>query len=106
MYTNESISLIRHPAFLAFLFLVGVLSPSVSFAGNGPVAPPTIREGQFVYTPDNCTPKGMSQAQQATLNGRLANLHNPFYVVIGGGGYGGSSGSFGGGGFGGSSGSF
>ena len=82
MYTNESTFLIRHRAFLAFLFLVGVLSPSVSFAGNGPVPPPTIREGQFVYTPDNCTPKGMSQAQQATLNGRLANLHNPFYVVI------------------------
>lgn len=80
MYTNERST--RHPAFLAFLFLIGVLSPSVAFAGDGPITPPRIQEGQFVYTPDNCTPKGFSKGQQATLNGRLANLHNPFYVVI------------------------
>ena len=79
MYTNKRSP--KHPVVLAFLFLIGVLSPSVVFA-NGPISPPRIQEGQFVYTPDNCTPNGMSQAQQATLNGRLANLHNPFYVVV------------------------
>ena len=68
--------------FPALLFLIGFLLPSISFAGNGPIAPPQLQEGQFVYSPGNCAPAGMSKNQQNALNGRLKNLHNPFYVVV------------------------
>lgn len=67
---------------LAITLVLGFLFPSVAFAGKGPVPVPKIKEGQFVYTPDNCTPQGLSRSQQQALNGRLKNLHNPFYVVI------------------------
>lgn len=72
------------PRFLPLLLtaLVGLLFPTVALASKGPIPPPTLKEGQFVYSPDNCAPEGLSKAQQEALNGRLKNLHNPFYAVV------------------------
>ena len=46
-------------------------------------APPPLVAKQFVYTePADYTPDGLSALQIQQLNGELANLHFPFYVVI------------------------
>ncbi len=70
--------MIRNLVLLA-LFLL----PASASAYDGPISPPTLKEGQFVYTiPPGYTPKGMSSRQITRLNAELANLHNPFYVVV------------------------
>jgi uncharacterized membrane protein YgcG len=63
--------------------LLTLIVPATATAYNGPIPPPDIVEGQYVYAiPAGYTADGMSRSQMTQLNGELRNLHNPFYVFI------------------------
>ncbi len=65
------------------VFLALLLFSHTAGAFQGPLNPPPLKEGQFVYTvPPGYAPDGMSPSQLTQLNGELAKLHNPFYVVV------------------------
>lgn len=63
--------------------LAMLLLPLAAAAYQGPIAPPTLEQGRFVYTiPGGYTTAGMNASQLESLEGRLDKLHNPFYVVV------------------------
>lgn len=66
----------------AALALGLTLIPASSAGYSGPIPPPVLKEGQFVYSLDDCAPAGLSRTQQASLNRQLRGLRHPFYVVV------------------------
>ena len=65
------------------LLVVFLVAPVLAEAAPGTLMPPTLKEGQFVYTiPEGFDPKGIGQAGLQQIQGVAANLHHPFYVVV------------------------
>ncbi len=67
-----------------FLIVLSLLLlPCTAFAFEGLLPPPDLKPDQYVYTvPADWLPTGVSPENLKTLNGKLKELHYPFYVVF------------------------
>lgn len=71
-----------HKLVLLTLTILAMLLPSTASAYTGPIKPPTLVKGQYVYTHGCSSTYEMTQRSLEGLNHSLSDSHYPFYVVM------------------------